>query len=141
MTTTVETYIFEALTERLASIDPALDLPIAWPNVNFSAVGPYLRASHLPSPTDQITLGEDGFNRHVGVFQVDVMWIEGDGIASAMKSADAVVAHFQRGTTMINASVFIRIIRPPSVGPAIQDPPMIQIPVSIRYQADALNPA
>lgn len=148
MPTYIETDIFDAFEAKLSALVLSPALEIEWPNVGFKPPldergdpAPYLRASHLPGEPNQITLGSTGQNRHVGVFQVDVMWPEGEGIVAPGRIADAIVAHFKRGTDMTSGAALVRVIKPPSRAPAISVPPRVQIPVSIRYQVDAANPA
>lgn len=142
MATYVEGIIFEALAIKLAALTLSPAVPIAWPNIDESGIpGDYLRPTHIPSPTSQITLGDDGQNRHVGTFQVDVFWRVGQGLSAPLARAGAIAAHFRRGTVLVNGSIAVRVIRPPSVGPALQEPTHLMVPVSIRYQADAANPS
>lgn len=142
MTSHVESKIFEGFTVRLAALTFSPVLPIAWPNVSFTppAAGKYLRARHLPNTPEQISLGSTGFNRHVGLFQVDVVWPEGVGETAPKEIAGAIVAQFKRGTEFTRESIIIRIPAPPAIAPSIQDGKSYVIPVTIRYQADATNP-
>jgi hypothetical protein len=142
MATYVETSIVEALMARLLTLTLSPALPVAWPNLDYTppAAG-YLRATHVPNSTNQVTLGSTGKNRHVGIFQVDVFLPIMTGISTPMERAGAVAAHFKRGTTLTKDGINVRITRPPEVRPALQSLPYIQVPVIIRYQADADNPA
>ncbi|MCF3934347.1 DUF4128 domain-containing protein [Acuticoccus sp. M5D2P5] len=143
-----EKQIFTVLADRLGTLVLSPTLPIAWPNVDFTppprtgvGKGAYLRASHIPTTTDQITLGDSGYNRHRGIFQIDVVWPANGGLVAPMKVVDAIIAHFQRGTVLTEGGHIVRIYAPPHPGPVISSPPQIQIPVSVRYQADAPNPS
>lgn len=142
MATYVETSIVEALMARLLTLTLSPALPVAWPNVEYTppAAG-YLRATHAPNATNQVTLGTSGKNRHIGIFQVDVLLPITTGISTPMEKAGAVAAHFKRGTTLTKDGINVRIVRPPEIRPALQSLPYIQVPVIIRYQADADNPA
>lgn len=142
MATYVETHIMEALFARLASLTLSPTMPIAWPGTDLRPPsGGYLRASHLPNTTAQITLGTSGLNRHVGLFQIDVMWPESEGLTEPLERAGAVIAHFARGTTMTRGGVTVRVTSPPSLAPAQHDPPFMMVPVSIPYFADTANPS
>lgn len=142
MATYVETSIVEALMARLATLTLSPALPVAWPNVDYTppAAG-YLRVTHAPNTATQVTLGTEGKNRHIGIFQVDVMLPIIIGISTPMEKAGAVAAHFKRGTVLTKDGISVRITRPPEIRPALQSLPYIQVPVIIRYQADADNPA
>lgn len=142
MATYAETSIAEALLARLATLTLSPAMPVAYPNVTFTppAAG-YLRATHVPNTANQVTLGTSGKNRHLGIFQVDVFLPINGGISTPMEKAGAVAAHFKRGTTLTRDGISIRIVRPPEIRPALQSAPYLQVPVIIRYQADAANPA
>lgn len=139
----VETSIFEALCARLAAGTFTGTPSIAWPNVAFDppAAG-YLAASLFPSEAQQVTLGGSGYNRHTGLFQVSVFLPKGEGEVDVRTVASEVVAQFKRGTDLTSGSFTLRIVRPPTVGPALYEgnSPYVQIPVTIRYVCDALNP-
>lgn len=126
---------------RLGSLSTSPSMPLAYPNVQYDppATG-YLRATHLPNTTEQVTLGDSGRNRHFGLLQVDVMWPKNGGNVAPMEIASQVIAHFKRGTSFTQNSVLILINSPPSVAPYIDADPFIQIPVTIPYQADTANP-
>ena len=141
MATGIEAKIFEGLMARLASLTTSPSMPVAWPNVSYDppATG-YLRVSHLPNETDQVTLGASGQNRHTGILQVSVMWPKGDGSIDPLEVAAQVVAHFKRGTSFTQNSVDIRIVVPPSIAAPLDDDPFMQYPVTIQYLADTANP-
>lgn len=142
MATYVETSITEALLAQLATLVLSPVLPIAYPNVTFTppAAG-YLRATPVPNIANQVTLGSSGKNRFEGLFQVDVFLPQNAGISTVLEKAGAVAAHFKRGTTLTRDGINVRITRPPEVRPHLQSPPYVQVPVMIRYQADAANPS
>lgn len=138
----VETSIAEALFARLATLVLTPAMEIAWPNISFDPpTAGYLRATPVPNLASQVTLGDAGKNRFGGLFQVDVFWPQNDGIRPALERAGAVAAHFKRGTVLTRDGINVRITRPPEVRPHLQSPPYLQVPVMIRYQADAANPS
>ncbi len=141
MATYPETKILEGFAARLAALTFTPALPVSYPNISFSppASGKYLRARHLPNTTQQISLGSTGFNRHQGLFQIDVMWPLGVGETAPKEIAGKIIDHFKRGTEFTRESLLIRIPEPPSVAPALVDGVSYMVPVSIRYQADAAN--
>lgn len=138
----VETKIFEGFAARLAALTLSPVMPVSYPNRSFSppANGKYLRARHLPNTTTQITLGASGFNRHQGLFQIDVMWPLNAGETEPKEIAGAIIAQFKRGTEFTREGLLIRIPEPPSVAPALIDGVSYMVPITIRYQADAANP-
>lgn len=129
----IEADIATGLLRRLSTISLSPSLPIAYPNVPYSPTGDaYLRASHIPSTVDPLTL--DRWDRRSGILQVDVMWPENVGITGGLGVADEVAAHFARGTRLEENGATIQIIRTPTVGGPLHDPPYMQIPVSVFYE-------
>jgi hypothetical protein len=136
-----ETKILEGFAARLAAMTFSPVMPVSYPNRSFSppANGKYLRARHLPNTTTQITLGASGFNRHQGLFQIDVMWPLDAGEVAPKEIAGAIIANFKLGTEFTREDLLIRIPAPPSVAPALIDGVSYMIPITVRYQADAAN--
>jgi hypothetical protein len=142
MATYADTSIAEALLAQLATLTLSPAMSVAYPNVNFPPpTAGYLRATHVPNTVNQVTLGTTGKNRFAGIFQVDVFLPINGGISTPMEKAGAVAAHFKRGTTLTKDGISVRIVRPPEIRPAIASAPYLQVPVIIRYQADAANPS
>ena len=143
MASYVETQIYEGLCAHLSTLTLSPALPVSLPGKAFTpdATLGYLRVTHLPNRAEQITLGGDGYNQHRGIFQIDVLQPSSAGIVVAAEIAGAVAAHFKRGTNITREGALIRVIAPPSIAQALQSPPYIQIPVSIAWAVEALNPA
>jgi len=142
MATGVEASILEGLLAHLSSLTLVPAKSVAWPNVDFDPPDSgYLGVQLFPASTNQIALGDTGQNRHRGVFQVSVFWELGEGELDAQEAAASVAAHFKRGTQLLQDGLYVRVLTPPTVGPAVYDKKYIQIPVSIEYQVDADNPA
>ena len=152
---TIESLIEAALLGRVATLSfspawaPAFNsaVQIAWPNRDFTppqAGGkpiPYLRIFHIPNTVDQISLGEAGINRYVGLLQVSVMWPLNVAASPAIEAAGQVARHFKRGTVISNSGLHIRINRPPVVAAVIKEETMIQVPVTVSWLCDAPNPS
>lgn len=141
MATGIEAIILEGLLARLAALTTSPVMPVAYPNVSYDppATG-YLRASHLPNETEQVTISATGQNRHFGLLQVDVAWPKGEGSLKPLEIAAQIVAHFKRGTLITQDGIAILIVAPPSVAPPLDDDPFWIYPVTIPYQADTANP-
>jgi hypothetical protein len=103
-----------------ADIDTALDtqlgallpLPaIAWENKTYTpALGTlYLRPTSLPGEVVQASLGDNGQDQNVGVYQVDVFAKPNTGKKAAIVQADLVADHFKRGTLLTHNSRSVRI--------------------------------
>ena len=119
-----------ALMSRLNTL--ADSPPIAWPNVEYkpSASTAYLRANFLPSDTLQVSLGANGKDETIGIFQVDAVIPAGSGRTTL---PDSIADHFSRGSTVSYNGVNVRI-RSVSVGPAISEGAWYFVPVSINFQ-------
>jgi len=120
-----------ALRARLSTL-PSLP-PVSWENVDYEPNSStlFLRATGLPSSTNQACLGDDGLDFHVGIFQVDVFIPDGKGRSSW---PDAIADHFKRGTRITQNSVTVTITTV-SIESASKDENFYIVPVSISYQA------
>lgn len=154
----IESLIEAALLGRVATLSfspawsPAFSpvTQIAWPNATFrppqtstvpSKPLPYLRVFHIPSAVDQISLGDSGINRYVGLLQISVMWPLNVSASPAIEAAGQIAKHFKRGTVIANSGLHIRVSRPPAVARLIQEDTMIQVPVTVSWLCDAPNPS
>lgn len=135
MSVGIETKVFRALTDRLDAFVIANPIAVAYPARDFSppAETPYLRISWLPARTDPVAIKRT--NEYSGIFQVDVFWPDNKGLIKPLEFAALLVAHYVRGTTLFREGIKVRVHRPPSVAPAMQEPGWVQVPVSIPYQA------
>jgi hypothetical protein len=109
--TTVNENITSALTKKLATLSPPMD--IAWENVKFDpTVGhPYLRAWHLPGQTFPLTLGPQGLDAFVGLLQVDCLYPIEKGWYDAKAKAGTICTLFKKGTLCTYNNITVRIVR------------------------------
>lgn len=136
MTTGLEVKIFRALTDRLDTLAAALSLSVAKPGLPFAPTSgtAYLRANFMPSITDAITV--DGLtNEYRGIFQISVYHPEGGGILQPFETASLLTDYFATGTSVEHQGQTFTIQSPPHIGPALEEPGWIMLPVSIRYRA------
>lgn len=142
MATGIEAVILDGLLTRLGTLTLSPVMTVAYPGLNFTPPSAgYLSVQHFPADAFQIELGDTGRNRFIGNLQVSVFKKAGVGLFPAQEAAAAIAAHFKRGLVITSGSILIRIDTPPIVTAAIMDDPYVQIPVTIRYLADASNPA
>lgn len=136
MTIGLEPQIFRALTDHLAIFATNNGLSIAKPGLNFepsSGTG-YLRCYIMPSMTEAFDVA--GFvNEYRGIFQVNVFHPEGAGIMVPYETAAALCLHFATGTQVTHQATTFSILQPPHIGPPIDEPGWVMLPVSIRYRA------
>ena len=88
----------------------------------------------LPAPPDNSMLGPREWIE-IGVFQVTLLYPQGEGSASAQARAEAVRVHFKRGTTLAHGGKSVLIPGTPAKAPAFIPENRYAVPVSIRYQA------
>lgn len=127
--------IRKALEKRLGTLAPAL--ATAYENASFTPVAgtPYQRVNLLPATPDNTTLG-DAYYRETGIFQVTLLYPANAGPGTAEARAEAVKAHFKRGTSMTESGVTTLITRTPAIAGGFQDGDRYAVPISITYQAE-----
>jgi hypothetical protein len=136
MTTAVETIIADALFARVAGLRFDPNLPIAWPNKEFSppADRKWLRVNDLPLPTQPFALAVGGTNEYTGLIQIDVFQPLNEGIAKARAIAGVIAAAFQPRSKLYRAGLTVKITQT-SLGPILTEPLNIMLPVTVRYRA------
>jgi hypothetical protein len=139
----VEARIYDAIVDHIATLTTTpTDLPLALQGIPLDGAEAYLKLSHLPNTVDQAALGSDGWNRHRGLLQVDVLMPENTELGDPLGIAGQVAAHFRRGIDLAgDGGLVVTIYRPPVIGAPLQSPPHLQVPVSIYYQTYAPNPS
>ena len=127
--TTVFNDIQAALDTRLNSISGGYD--IAWPNIPYEPASgtSYLRPTYLPAETLQSSLGDDGKDFTVGIYQVDVFTTAGSGRTAI---TDTIADHFKRGTNLTYNGITLRV-QSVSLLPVTIDGSWQISPVSISF--------
>ncbi len=94
----------------------------------------YIRATNIPGDTVQASLGDNGEDRTIGIYQIDVFAEAGKGRKAAEQMADNIASHFKRGTDMSYNS---RIVTVTTVQrrQGINNEGWYQIPVEIVYRS------
>ncbi len=125
---------------HLAEFAEQAGVAVALPNSTYKRTTgfPYIKASFLPGEPSQATLGPDGSNRHVGIFQATLFWQEGKGMSAPGEMADEIVDHFARGTVLTQGDEVISITRA-YAGPAMIEPGWLYIPITVQYYCYASN--
>lgn len=130
--------IRRALDERLATLTPS------WPTAQENALytptlgTSYQRVALLPAQTENVEVAGGGvvIAREQGIYQVSLYCRADAGAGVAATRADALRAHFQRGTVLSAAGVSVLIVRTPSVAPSMYDGDWYVVPVSVPYLAN-----
>lgn len=131
---TVFTDISDALDTQLSGM--AALPPVAWENKSYKPIDGvlYLRPSTLFGDTVQASLGASGMDENMGVYQVDVFAMAGNGKAIANTMADNVATRFARGTSLVYNTRTVRIISARRQAARIADG-WYMIPVEIVYKS------
>lgn len=135
--TGVESQILEALILRLKALTLSPALPLALPDVTFPAAGQVKPDTYLdakPMRAGARGIGISAWDEYPGIFQVDVVTKKGQGAIKSTQIADAIAAHFAKGSTLTNGSVTVGIYDQPVIASSIDDDPYTRIPVSVRYR-------
>jgi hypothetical protein len=98
----------------------------------------WLRSFLMEGRPMPATIGVDGLNKQVGVFQVDVLFAAGEGWGDCKAMADTVCALFKRGTSMTQGTSRV-LVEGSGPGPATTDGQWYRIPVSVYYMAFVEN--
>lgn len=148
MATGIEARIADILIGSVASkvtFSPAI--PVAYPGRDFAPSEKYLEVTHLTNRPAQVALGSSGENRHIGIFQINVVvQINDAGVIPSSEIASAVASAYKRGTELTETgsplptpALVVRVYEPPHVGSAFPREGSLITPVSIRWQCDAPN--
>ena len=111
-------------------------IPIAWQNATFTppSQARYLRAFLLPAETQNPDLGGD-IRTFIGIYQVSICVPDGTGAGAAETIAESLIAEFPYGARLVQSGIAVVINRTPSQSPAMQEPGLYVVPVSISYRA------
>ncbi len=128
-----------ALEKALDAITPKL--PTAFDNVTFSppaATSPFQQATVLFAEPDNPSFG-DSFHREKGIFQITLLYPLKKGTADATARAELLRSIFKRGTTLVEAGVYVTIERTPEISSGKPDGDRWAVPVKIRFFSN-INP-
>ena len=70
---------------------------------------PHGRAYWLSDNSDQLGLGVNGCDEHIGVFQISLFYPEDDGDLPLLIKADEIAAVYKSGANFVNNSVTVTI--------------------------------
>ena len=113
-------------------------IPIAWQNATFTppAQARYLRAFLLPAETQDLAVSCD-IHVYIGILQVSACFPEGKGSTDADTVVDSLIAEFPQGLIVPKLGMNVMILKTPYAAPAMAEPGLYVVPVSIRYRATA----
>lgn len=120
----------EALNARLATLVLSPVMPIAWPNVSYTpALTGYLEPSNNRNVTEPTAFRTNVLR---GIYQVSVRKPLNGGFEPADNAADAIVAHFARGTWIVRSGVTVRVQNSYAAG-AIKEEKFWLVPVIVDW--------
>lgn len=130
----VETSIMEALFARLAEMPGVL--PIAWPNKPFDPPpdGKFFRAQFIPNMVERTSIQSSAPPRRRGLFQVSVMWPQGEGERPPRTFAGTVAAHFETDLRLVRDGISVRVTSYPAIADLLIDGSRVMIPVTIPWE-------
>jgi hypothetical protein len=134
---TIESSIEAALFARVASFSASPALPVAWPNVSFTAPSRYLRVTHIPNANERLFLNGSDPHRRFGLLQLSVFTDKNKGSAAATELAGQVAAHFPADLPMRRGGLTVRVERAPDIAQAIPEDAHWHVPVTVRYEVFA----
>lgn len=115
-------------------------VPVAFENIAYTPTNGarYIRVRMVPAETANPTMATD-HRRLIGLMQVDIVVPIGNGMGAAETLAEAIVAQFPRGLSLIQSGKKIHIDQSPSIGPALVENGWSFVPVSVRYRLDTFE--
>lgn len=148
-TPTVETKIYQAIRNRVASLPMASTYAIVWtdgplpkkpdgtPETSYTPdpTKRYLRATWIPNQTQRMFIGSSDPHRRPGILQIDVFATVAQGSGVAREVAGQIAAHFGTDLTMTFLGLKARVLKAPSVGPVFVGT-HIQVPVTVEIETN-----
>ena len=140
-TPTVETKIWLALRNHLASLVLNPAVPFIWPaEATTIPHGNSLEVTHMPNRPQRQYLGSDEPPYRQGILQVGVLTVPGfsQHMSVAMEIAGDVAGHFPKDSRMTYSDVVLRVSEDPQVGQGFRDEKRARwvTPVTIRYHTE-----
>ncbi|MFZ3193687.1 MAG: phage tail terminator-like protein [Moraxellaceae bacterium] len=92
--------IDSALTERFLASGVLPQSSVATENEAFTPPAkakPWARLTNLPAQPSAATLGDGGTDLHLGIFQIDLYFPQGEGKGRSLKMAGRIAEHFKAG--------------------------------------------
>jgi len=127
--------ILAGMTNHLLELD--LAFPTSRENRDFNpdVLTAWQKVDLLPASPDNTTIGQTHY-LEVGLMQVTLHYPLNKGAGEALTKAEAIKAHFKRGTTIPHEGLQVIVTRTPSIAPALHDDKWYKVPISIFYQSD-----
>lgn len=100
--------------------------------------GYYMRTTLLPSRTETASIGETGFDRFFGLYQVDLFYPIDESPDAANTMVDKIIAGFPKKTILTSGGVNVRIVNYWR-GPQQESDQKYQVPAIIQWEMYTLR--
>lgn len=90
--------------------------------------------TNLPASRDPLTLGDDGDDRYVGVFQIDIYGPQGEGVKAVLQAASAMTANYSAGTKFTHSGQAV-LVRKSEISQPRRDGVRLVVSVSVYWSA------
>ena len=130
--------IHKALLTHLELMSGVIE--VAGDNLEFEPVEgvPYLETFILHANGEVATLGNTGYDRYPGVFQINLRYPKGSGSKDQNDMATLIKNRFRRGLSLVSGGVTVRTLAN-GLGPVIPDRQWDVRPFSVTFFTDIQN--
>jgi hypothetical protein len=123
-----------ALEKRLNAIASPLPGPVENKAYTPVAGTPYQKIAFMPATPEDITMGRK-LTQYQGLFQVSLLYPQGEGRGAAQTRAQAIRAHFKPPMTLTESGVNVQINDTTRIAAGYQDGDRWVVPVTIPWYA------
>lgn len=127
------TIIRAALEKKLMLLDGSMATSFENASITPTPGTPYQDAVLMPATPDNQIMGRSVYCER-GIFQVSLMYPIGKGSKDAGDKAQALRAHFKRGTSLAESGLTVNIINTPGVSTGMRDGDRYRMVVSIPWE-------
>jgi hypothetical protein len=133
----VDTALLQAL------VDLALGIPIAYPNEDFTPPtdgSDWIMTTQLPAITEAASLGVGGWDRLLGILQIDFNSKPGTGTATLLGYAQAALDEYVAGKNYTSGSQTVKVLQAYR-SQILEIDGWARVAVSVSWQALTVRPA
>lgn len=123
--------------------DLALGIPIAWPNEDFdppSDGSDWATANQLPAPTEAASTGVGGWDRQLGILQIDFNTKPGTGTATLLGYVQAALDEYVAGKNYSSGGQTVKVLQAYR-SQILETDGWTRVAVSVSWQALTIRPA
>ena len=129
--------IKRACEKHLTLLNP--NLTTAYEGVNFTPPETmYQVVQFVPISPENPTMGDGYFRERVDV-QIFVVGVSGKGTTDAFTRAELIAEHFKRGTTLIEDTATLKILKTPRISGSMISEGRVVVPVMFSVVTDVFS--